>query len=69
MRGGVRRMTFRRRTAERVKIYATDIDEDALAVARQAVYSAKAVESVPHEWRERYFEPADRRFSPPRRST
>ena len=32
---------------ERVKIYATDIDEDALAQARLAVYSAKEMESRP----------------------
>jgi two-component system, chemotaxis family, CheB/CheR fusion protein len=46
---------------ERVKIYATDIDEDALAQARLAVYSAKEVEAVPAELRERYFERADQR--------
>ncbi len=28
---------------QRVKIYATDVDEEALSQARQAVYSAKAV--------------------------
>jgi two-component system, chemotaxis family, CheB/CheR fusion protein len=48
--------------SERVKIYATDIDEDALAHARQATYSAKAVEAVPAELRERYFERQDLRF-------
>jgi two-component system CheB/CheR fusion protein len=41
----------------RVKIYATDIDEAALAVARQAVYSERELESVPRDLRERYFEP------------
>ena len=48
---------------ERVKIYATDIDEDALAQARSGVYSAKALESVPPELRDRYFERADQRFA------
>jgi two-component system, chemotaxis family, CheB/CheR fusion protein len=48
---------------ERVKIYATDIDEDALSQARQAVYTAKAIESVPPELRGRYFERADLRYS------
>jgi two-component system CheB/CheR fusion protein len=48
---------------DRVKIYATDIDEDALNQARVAVYDAKAVESVPLELRERYFERADQRFA------
>jgi two-component system CheB/CheR fusion protein len=40
---------------ERVKIYATDVDEDALATARAAVYDAKDVESVPREELERFF--------------
>ena len=48
---------------ERVKIYATDIDEDALNQARLATYSAKEIESVPVSLRERYFERADRRLT------
>lgn len=40
----------------RVKIYATDVDEEALAEARVASYDAKAVESVPPALLERYFE-------------
>ena len=40
----------------RVKIYATDIDDDALATAREATYSAKQLEKVRPELRERYFE-------------
>jgi two-component system CheB/CheR fusion protein len=32
---------------ERVKIYATDVDEDALASARQGMYTEKQIESVP----------------------
>src|SRR5262245_47821229 len=47
---------------ERVKIYATDIDEGALTQARLAVYNAKETESVPPELRERYFERADQRL-------
>jgi two-component system CheB/CheR fusion protein len=43
---------FRRR----VKIYATDIDEDALSVGRHARYTAKQVESVPAELLAKYFE-------------
>ena len=43
---------FRRR----VKIYATDVDEDALATARRAVYSDAAVEDVPEDLRQRYFD-------------
>ncbi|MBC3191952.1 PAS domain-containing protein [Pseudonocardia sp. C8] len=42
---------FRRR----VKVYATDVDEDALAIARQATYTEDDLEEVPAEWRERYF--------------
>ena len=41
---------------ERVKIYATDIDEDALSRARQATYDAKEVEGVPPELLAKYFE-------------
>jgi two-component system CheB/CheR fusion protein len=41
---------------ERVKIYATDVDEDALNQARQARYTPKQVEGVPPELLERYFE-------------
>ena len=42
----------------RVKIYATDVDEDALAVARLGTYAKSRVESVPPELVERYFEDA-----------
>ncbi|MDZ8066731.1 MAG: CheR family methyltransferase [Nostoc sp. DedQUE08] len=41
---------------QRVKIYATDVDEDALNQARQAVYSEKDVQSIPDELRHKYFE-------------
>src|SRR4051812_16576167 len=43
----------------RAKIYATDIDEEALAQARAAIYNAKELESVPPALREKYFERAD----------
>ena len=42
---------------ERVKIYATDVDEEELVTARSGTYSAERVEDVPPELRERYFEP------------
>jgi two-component system CheB/CheR fusion protein len=48
---------------ERVKIYATDIDEDALATARLAVYTHKQLEGVPAELRAKYFERADQRMA------
>ncbi|GAX38585.1 CheR family methyltransferase [Nodularia sp. NIES-3585] len=41
---------------QRVKIYATDVDEEALNQARQAVYSQKDVQLVPPELKEKYFE-------------
>jgi two-component system CheB/CheR fusion protein len=44
---------------DRVKIYATDVDDEALALARNAAYSAKQLEEVPAALRDRYFEPGD----------
>jgi len=46
-----------------VKIYATDLDEEALGQARHANYSAKALEAVPPELRERYFLPNGGNFA------
>jgi two-component system CheB/CheR fusion protein len=40
----------------RVKIYATDLDEDALKAARLASYQARNVQSVPPDYLDRYFE-------------
>lgn len=48
---------------ERVKIYATDVDEDALSEARAASYDAKAVESVPPDLLGRYFEQLNGRYA------
>jgi two-component system CheB/CheR fusion protein len=48
---------------ERVKIYATDVDEEALDTARHAAYSAKDVENVPRQVVERYFEQVDQRYA------
>ena len=41
---------------QRVKIYATDVDEHALAEARAATYDAKAVEAIPRDLLDLYFE-------------
>jgi two-component system CheB/CheR fusion protein len=41
---------------DRVKIYATDVDEEALNQARQARYGPRQVEGMPPELLERYFE-------------
>jgi two-component system CheB/CheR fusion protein len=42
---------------QRVKIYATDVDEDALTTARQAAYTERDVQGVPPDLLTRYFEP------------
>jgi len=41
---------------DRLKIYATDVDEDALTQARQAGYRPEATESIPNDLRDKYFE-------------
>ncbi|NER27516.1 MAG: PAS domain S-box protein [Symploca sp. SIO1C4] len=41
---------------QRVKIYATDVDEEALFQARHASYSSEEIDSVPEELQLRYFE-------------
>jgi len=48
---------------QRVKIYASDVDEEALAQARRATYSDKALEGVPEEWRKKYFVPSNGSFA------
>jgi two-component system CheB/CheR fusion protein len=47
---------------ERVKIYATDVDEDALNYARQATYSEREMRGLPEPFRERYFDLAGGRY-------
>ncbi len=42
--------------ARRVKVYATDVDEAALSVARTGVYSAAALEPLGEQRRDRWFE-------------
>src|SRR3954471_1879403 len=48
---------------DRVKIYATDADEEALDQARAAAYPPKAVEDLPREILESYFERSDQRYT------
>ena len=43
-------------TAKRVKIYGTDVDDEALHDARAGLYSAKTLDALPDEMREKYFE-------------
>ena len=47
---------------ERVKIYATDIDEEALDQARHGAYPPRKIEDVPHDALERFFERTDQRY-------
>ncbi|WP_338773426.1 CheR family methyltransferase [Nocardia vulneris] len=46
----------------RVKLYGTDVDEEALREARSGMYSAKALNPLPAELRDRYFEQNGDRF-------
>ena len=41
---------------EQVKVYATDLDEEALLEARQATYSSRQVQGIPPELLEKYFD-------------
>ncbi len=50
---------FRRR----VKIYATDVDEEALTQARHAEYAEREVAGVPRDLLDRYFEPTGGRYT------
>ncbi|MFI5956675.1 CheR family methyltransferase [Cryptosporangium sp. NPDC051539] len=47
---------------DRVKIYATDVDDEALAIARQATYGEKETRAVPADLLERYFERSGTRY-------
>ena len=44
---------------DRVKIYATDVDDDALAKARLAQYEAKDIQGMPPALLDKYFEPVN----------
>jgi two-component system CheB/CheR fusion protein len=48
---------------EKVKIYATDVDDQALVKARAGYYSSKEMESLDPDIRSRYFEPQNGRFA------
>jgi two-component system CheB/CheR fusion protein len=49
--------------ARRVRIYATDVDNDALAEARAAIYPRARVKDIPAALVDRYFEEHDDRFA------
>lgn len=48
---------------QRVKIYATDVDEEALAQARLASYSQRQIQPVSGELQEKYFELIGQRYA------
>src|SRR5207237_1763605 len=47
---------------ERVKISATDVDEEALDYARHGAYLPRQIEDVPRDALERFFERTDQRY-------
>jgi chemotaxis methyl-accepting protein methylase len=47
----------------RVKIYATDLDEDALAEARTGVYTERQIAEVAEEFRRKYFEASGSKYA------
>jgi two-component system CheB/CheR fusion protein len=47
---------------ERVKIYATDVDEEALDLARHGAYLPRQIEDIPPDALERFFERTDQRY-------
>jgi len=48
---------------QRVKIYATDVDEQALMEARAAAYTEAQIQNVPPPLREKYFEQTNDRYN------
>lgn len=46
-----------------VKVFATDVDMEALSHARHASYSSKEIQNIPSEILEKYFEPVNSHFS------
>jgi two-component system CheB/CheR fusion protein len=49
--------------ARRVKIYGTDVDDEALRDARAGLYASKAINSLPDELRDKYFERSGGQFA------
>jgi two-component system CheB/CheR fusion protein len=45
-----------------IRIYATDVDEEALNIARRAEYSADKLSRIRPEWRNKYFQPVHSHF-------
>jgi two-component system CheB/CheR fusion protein len=51
------------RYLEQVKIYATDVDEEALTQARHAMFDENDMKGVPDDYQDKYFERRDRRYA------
>jgi two-component system, chemotaxis family, CheB/CheR fusion protein len=49
--------------AKRFKIYGTDVDNEALRDARAGLYNGKALEALPPEMRDKYFQPAGGQYA------
>jgi two-component system, chemotaxis family, CheB/CheR fusion protein len=47
----------------RVKIYATDLDEEAIAKARLAIYTARELRDVPEAFVQKYFDPSSNAYA------
>jgi two-component system CheB/CheR fusion protein len=45
-----------------VRIFATDLDDEAIAFARRGLYPAESVRQLPEAWMERYFVPSGESF-------
>ncbi|WP_410666161.1 CheR family methyltransferase [Amycolatopsis sp. lyj-84] len=50
-------------STQRVKIYGTDVDEEALREARTGLYSSRVLERLPEDLRVKYFEPSGNLFA------
>lgn len=48
---------------EQVKIYATELDEEAINQARRGIYTIQEIKDIPEELRERYFEQFEQHYS------
>lgn len=46
----------------RVKVYATDVDQEAITVARHAHYTQRELQDVPEEYRQKYFQPSGGKY-------
>ncbi len=52
----------KRMPLSKIKIFATDIDEQVLAKAREGIYDKASMNGIPQEFRSKFFVPMGRRF-------